>query len=119
MAITGGFVALAHAISQLLQQGVLVRSPLTRQIAAVSVGLLQGEPFLDLNYVEDVAADVDFNVVMNHKLEIIEVQGTAEAGSFSRQQLNQMLDFSEQGIKELLTAQRNAISDWNQLFVEN
>jgi ribonuclease PH len=117
MAITGGFVALAHAISQLLHQGVIERSPLCGQIAAVSVGLLEGEPFLDLNYVEDVAADVDFNVVMNHKMDIVEVQGTAEAGSFSRQQLNQMLDFSEQGIQELLTAQRNAISDWNTLFV--
>jgi ribonuclease PH len=119
MAITGGFVALAHAISQLLQQGVLERSPLCRQIAAVSVGLLQGEPYLDLNYIEDVSAEVDFNVVMNHKMQIIEVQGTAEAGSFSRQQLNQILDFSEQGIQQLLTAQRNAISDWNTLFIEN
>ena len=64
MAITGGFVALAHAISQLLQQGVLELSLLCGQVAAVSVGLLQGEPFLDLNYVEDVAADVDFNVVI-------------------------------------------------------
>ncbi|MCW9679742.1 ribonuclease PH [Dolichospermum planctonicum UHCC 0167] len=119
MAITGGFVALAHAISQLLQQGVLERSPLCGQIAAVSVGLLQGEPYLDLNYIEDVSAEVDFNVVMNHKMQIIEVQGTAEAGSFSRQQLNQILDFSEQGIQQLLTAQRNAISDWNTLFIEN
>jgi len=119
MAITGGFVALAHGISQLLQQGVLERSPLCRQIAAVSVGLLQDEPFLDLNYIEDVAADVDLNVVMNDKLGIIEVQGTAEVGSFSRQQLNQMLDFSEQGIQQLLTAQKNAIPDWNTLFIEN
>jgi ribonuclease PH len=55
---------------------------------------------------------------MNHKMGIIEVQGTAEAGSFSREQLNQMLDFSEQGIQQLLTAQRNAISDWNTLFIE-
>ncbi|MDB9482907.1 ribonuclease PH, partial [Dolichospermum circinale CS-537/05] len=119
MAITGGFVALAHAISQLLQQGVLERSPLCRQIAAISVGLLQGEPYLDLNYIEDVSAEVDFNVVMNHKMQIIEVQGTAEEGSFSRQQLNQILDFSEQGIQQLLIAQRNAISDWNTLFIEN
>ncbi|MFM7407987.1 MAG: ribonuclease PH [Cuspidothrix sp.] len=117
MAITGGFVALAHAISQLLQQGVLKRSPLIEQIAAVSVGLLQGEPFLDLNYVEDVAADVDFNIVMNQKLAIIEVQGTAEAGTFTRQQLNQLLDFSEQGIQELLLAQKEAIPDWNSLFL--
>lgn len=117
MAVTGGFVALAHAISQLLHKGVLKRSPLIEQIAAISVGLLQGEPFLDLNYVEDVAADVDFNIIMNQKLAIIEVQGTAEAGSFTRQQLNQLLDFSEQGIQQLLLAQKEAIPDWNSLFL--
>ncbi|NJL65258.1 MAG: ribonuclease PH [Methylacidiphilales bacterium] len=114
-AITGGFVALANAISKLIQQGVLERSPLTGQIAAISVGLLSGEPFLDLNYVEDVAATVDFNVVMNQHLGIIEIQGTAEEGSFTRQQLNQLMDFSEKGIQHLLTAQREAISDWDRL----
>ncbi|MGM3306247.1 ribonuclease PH [Anabaena sp. WFMT] len=118
-AITGGFVAMAHAISQLLQQGVLERSPLCGQIAAVSVGLLEKEAFLDLNYIEDVAASVDFNVVMNQNLEIIEIQGTAEEGSFNRQQLNQLLDVSEKGIQELLIAQRNAIPDWNTLFIGN
>jgi ribonuclease PH len=116
-AITGSFVALANAISQLLHQGKLERSPLCGQIAAVSVGLLEGEPFLDLNYIEDVAASVDFNVVMNQQLEIIEVQGTAEEGSFSRKQLNQLLDLAEQGIGELLIAQREAITDWNEIFV--
>ena len=65
---------------------------------------------------EDVAADVDFNIVMNQKLAIIEVQGTAEASSFTRQQLNQILDFSEQGIQQLLLAQKEAIPDWNSLF---
>ncbi|MEB3148697.1 MAG: ribonuclease PH [Sphaerospermopsis sp.] len=115
-AITGGFVALAHSISQLLQRGVLERSPLCGQVAAVSVGLLESEAFLDLNYIEDVAATVDFNVVMNHNLGIIEVQGTAEDGSFSRQQLNQLLDIAEKGIQELLIAQRDAIPNWNTLF---
>jgi ribonuclease PH len=114
-AITGGFVALTNAISKLIQQGILERSPLTGQIAAISVGLLAGEPFLDLNYVEDVAATVDFNVVMNQHLGIIEVQGTAEEGYFTRQQLNQLMDFSEKGIQQLLTAQREAISDWDKL----
>jgi ribonuclease PH len=114
-AITGGFVALANAISKLIQQGVLERSPLTGQIAAISVGLLAGEAFLDLDYVEDVAATVDFNVVMNQHLGIIEIQGTAEEGSFTRQQLNQLMDFSEKGIQYLLTAQREAISDWDKL----
>lgn len=115
-AITGSFVALAHAISQLLQRGVLERSPLCGQVAAVSVGLLEGESFLDLNYIEDVAATVDFNVVMNQNLEIIEVQGTAEEGSFNRQQLNKLLDVAEKGIQELLIAQRDAITNWNILI---
>ncbi|TAE57001.1 MAG: ribonuclease PH [Nostocales cyanobacterium] len=118
-AITGSYIAVANAISQLLQQGILERSPLCGQVAAVSVGLLEGEAFLDLNYIEDVAASVDFNVVMNHKLGIIEVQGTAEEGSFSRQQLNQLLDLAETGIQELLTAQRQVIDDWNNIFTDN
>ena len=109
-AITGGFVALADAIASLVEQGVLERSPILHQIAAVSVGLLQGEPFLDLDYTEDVAADIDFNVVMNQQLEIIEIQGTAESGSFSRIQLNQIMDLAEKGIQDLFTAQRQALA---------
>jgi ribonuclease PH len=109
-AITGGFVALAQAIAQLIEQGVLERSPIRHQVAAVSVGLLHGEPFLDLNYVEDVAAEIDFNVVMNDSLGIIEIQGTAEAGSFSRTQLNQMMDLAEKGIQDLLLAQRQVLA---------
>ena len=108
--ITGGYVALAHAINKLLQRGELTQSPLTESIAAISVGLIEGEAFLDLDYPEDVAAEVDFNVVMNSKLDLIEVQGTAEAGSFSRQQMNQMLDFAEKGITELITAQKQALT---------
>jgi len=107
--ITGGFVAVADALNKLVQKGDLVRSPLIRQVAAVSVGLLDGEPFLDLNYVEDVAAEIDCNVVMNGDLNIIEIQGTAEEGSFSRSQLNQILDVAETGIQELLEAQRQAL----------
>ncbi len=107
--ITGGFVALADAIASLIKQGGLEKSPIRHQVAAVSVGLLQGEPLLDFNYVEDVAAEVDFNVVMNGDLGIIEVQGTAEEGSYSRTQMNQMLDLAEKGIQELLAAQRQAL----------
>jgi ribonuclease PH len=105
-AITCGYVALAHGIDKLLQQGELTTSPLLEPVAAVSVGLIAGEAYLDLNYAEDVAADVDFNVVMNGKLELIEVQGTAESGSFSRSQMNQMLDYAEMGIKQLLSSQQ-------------
>ncbi len=109
--ITGGYVALADALNKLVKTGVLERSPLFHQVAAVSVGLLQGEPFLDLNYSEDVAAEVDFNVVMNEQLGIIEVQGTAEDGSYSRTQLNQIMDLADQGIQTLLEAQRLTLED--------
>ena len=105
-AITGGYVALADGINKLLKQGKLEKSPLIEAIAAISVGIIDNQAYLDLDYPEDVAADVDFNVVMNSKLELIEVQGTAEAGSFSRHQLNQMLDLAEQGITQLVKAQK-------------
>jgi ribonuclease PH len=108
-AITGSFIALANAIEDLIRRGILTRSPLRHQIAAISVGLLHGEPMLDLNYVEDVAAEVDFNVVMNEQLGIIEVQGTAEEGTFSRALMNQIIDVAEKGIGELLELQRQAL----------
>ncbi|MEL6901160.1 MAG: ribonuclease PH [Cyanobacteria bacterium J06606_4] len=109
--ITGAYVALQDAIAHLLKTGDLTTSPIRHQIAAISVGLLEGEPFLDLNYPEDFAADIDFNVVMNDKLEFIEVQGTAEAGSFTRAQLNAMLDFAEKGIEQLMSLQTAALSN--------
>lgn len=107
--ITGGYVALGLAIKKLLQQGELTESPLLSPVAAVSVGLLENEVFLDLNYPEDLAAEVDFNLVMNGDLQIIEVQGTAESGTYSRQQLNQIMDLAESGIKELLQLQQQII----------
>ena len=106
--ITGGFVALREAVETLVEQGLLDQSPLIHEVAAVSVGLLEDEVFLDLNYEEDVAATVDFNVVLNETLDIVEVQGTAEDGSFSRQQMTRILDVAELGIKQLLVAQRAA-----------
>jgi ribonuclease PH len=109
-AITGGFVALSDAINRLLATGELERSPIRHQIAAISVGLLEGEPYLDLDYSEDVAAEIDFNVVLNEDLNIIELQGTAEEGSYTRSQLNQMLDMAEKGIKEVMALQRQAIA---------
>ena len=108
-AITGSYIALASAIEKLIARGELEKSPLVTAVAAVSVGLIEGEAFLDLNYTEDVKADVDLNVIMNSNLELIEVQGTAESRSFNRYQLNQMLDLAEQGIKELLSAQNQAL----------
>ncbi len=109
-AITGGFVALKDALDKLVARGELERSPLVRQVAAVSVGLLEGEAFLDLNYLEDVAADVDCNVVMNDRLDLIEIQGTAEEGSFSRAQLDRILTLAEQGIQQLLDLQLQTFS---------
>lgn len=106
--ITGGYVALKDAVNKLVTDGILPRSPLIREVAAVSVGLVEGKAFLDLKYEEDVAAAVDFNVVLNGDLDIIEVQGTAEEGSFSRSQMNELMDLAEKGIQELLDLQRQA-----------
>jgi ribonuclease PH len=106
-AITGSFVALQDAVNQLLSQDRLDRSPLIHQVAATSVGLIEGFPYLDLNYIEDVKADVDCNVVMNESGGIIEVQGTAEAGSFSRSELDAIMTTAELGIKQLLMLQKS------------
>jgi ribonuclease PH len=108
--ITGAYVALKDAVNALLARGELSQSPLVHEVAAVSVGIIEGEVFLDLKYEEDVAAAVDFNLVLNENLDIIEMQGTAEEGSYSRQQMNQILDMGELGIKQLLAAQRTVVS---------
>lgn len=110
-AITGSYVALCDAITKLLKNGELEQSPVRHQVAAVSIGLIEGQPLLDLDYPEDVAADTDFNVVMNENLDLIELQGTAEEGAFSRSQLTQMLDLAELGIKQLLELQRQALQN--------
>lgn len=108
--IVGGWVALADAMNRLVTAGELTTSPIRHAIAAVSVGMIDEEACLDLNYTEDVAASVDLNVVMNDQLDLIEIQGTAEEQSFSRSQLNAMLDLAELGIRDLLTAQSEAIT---------
>ena len=106
--ITGGYVALQEAIETLIARGDLEKSPLKCGIGAISVGLIEGEAMLDLDYPEDFAADVDCNVVMTSNLELIEVQGTAEEGSYSRAQLNAILDLAEKGIGEITVLQRAA-----------
>ncbi|ACB53872.1 ribonuclease PH [Crocosphaera subtropica ATCC 51142] len=108
--ITGGYVALALALNKLIKKGELIQSPLRFPVAAISVGLIEGEAFLDLNYPEDSKADIDFNVVMTGNLDLIEVQGTAEENSFTRSQLNDILDLAELGIKELVSLQNQALS---------
>jgi ribonuclease PH len=107
--ITGGFVALCDAVQMLLDNHELDYSPIRHQIAAISVGLLESDLLLDLNYLEDVAASTDCNLVMNENLDLIEIQGTAEEGHFSRSQFNQILDLAEQGIQELMALQRQVI----------
>ena len=107
--ITGAFVALHDAVSQLRAQKKLAANPIRDFIAAVSVGVYEGTPVLDLDYLEDSRCDTDMNVVMTGSRGIVEVQGTAEGAPFSREQLGSMMDLAAQGISELVAAQRAAL----------
>ena len=108
--ITGGFVALAQAIAQARSQGLIRKNPLVGPVAAVSVGYVQNQLYLDLDYPLDVRAEVDMNIVMNHKGELIEVQGTGEHGHcFTRKQLDAMLDLAGKGVSKLVRLQRKAL----------
>ena len=109
-AITGGYVALHDALTRLVQAGTLGANPLTDFCAAVSVGVVDGEARLDLPYVEDVKAETDMNVVMTGSGGLIEVQGTAEGAPFSREELDQLLDYATKGIGELVEMQRALLS---------
>ncbi|MHB1156755.1 MAG: ribonuclease PH [Phycisphaerales bacterium] len=114
--ITGAFVALADAVTWARKQGWIERdprnprrNPIVGPVAAVSVGIVDGKVVLDLDYKLDSAAEVDMNVVMNHRGEYIEVQGTGEHGTFDGEQLNAMLGMARRGIKQLIAAQRKAL----------
>ena len=109
--ITGGFVALCMAVDKLMKQGKLKESPIIHQIAAVSAGVVEDTPCLDLCYVEDSAAQTDMNFVMNEQGAFIELQGTGEGRAFSRSELNQLLALGEKGIEELHDMQREALGD--------
>ena len=109
-AITGAFVALSLAIRKLLTEGKLTASPLLHPVAAVSMGIVNGHPMLDLCYTEDVAATVDFNLVMNSAGEFIELQGSGEEATFTQAQLNALLDLGKLGIRNLLAAQQVALA---------
>ena len=109
-AITGACVAVTDAFEWLRREGRIARSPIKRRVAAVSVGLVGGEPRLDLEYVEDVVAEVDMNVVMSSAGGFVEVQGTGEHGTFDRAQLEQLLSLAVSGIQALDRAQREALS---------
>jgi ribonuclease PH len=108
--ITGGYLALHDTCTRLVQAHTLTANPLTSQCAAVSVGIVDGVPVLDLPYVEDVRAEVDMNVVMSGDGKVIEVQGTAEGKPFTRGELDQMLGLAEKGIGELVELQREMIA---------
>ena len=107
--ITGAFVALSIAVNKLINEGLILESPFLDPIAAVSVGIVEGQALLDLCYVEDVAAEVDMNLVMTSTGKYIEVQGTGEEATFTGDQLTQMLAFGKQGVDELAKLQRAAI----------
>jgi ribonuclease PH len=109
-AITGAFVAAQDAVAKLMGQGKLARSPITGPVAAVSVGIVQGTPVLDLEYVEDVACDTDMNVVMTGAGHFVEVQGTAEGVAFTRAEMDQLLQLAEKGIAELVQLQQQALA---------
>jgi ribonuclease PH len=107
--ITGGYVALALACRKLLSNGIIKSSPILTEVAAVSVGIIEGTPLLDLAYAEDSEAEVDMNIVCTGSGKFIEIQGTAEREPFSREQMDQMLTLAENGIKQLFTIQREAL----------
>jgi len=110
-AISGGYVALALALRRLVSEGKLPANPLLHAVAAVSVGVVLGQPRLDLCYAEDAAASVDFNLVMNSAGEFIELQGTGEEATFTEDQLAGLLRLGKAGVRELLAAQQRALQE--------
>ncbi len=108
-AITGAFVAAQDAVNQLLAQGKLKQSPIRDHVAAISVGIVQGTPLLDLEYIEDSACDTDMNVVMTGSGHFVEVQGTAEGAAFSRREMDALLELAEKGISDLVALQKKAL----------
>ncbi len=109
--ICGGAVALRMALQNMFAHGEIKSLPMPELVAAVSVGIVDGKAVLDLDYELDSTADVDMNVVMTESGQLVEIQGTAEEGTFDRRQLNEMLDLAEKGIGEIIEAQRRALAD--------
>ena len=107
--ITGAFVAAQDAVNKLMAQGKLATSPIIASVAAISVGIVQGTPLLDLEYTEDAACDTDMNVVMTGAGHFVEVQGTAEGAAFSRAEMNALLALAEKGIEELMAMQQKSL----------
>ena len=109
-AITGAFVAAQDAVNKLMADGKLKESPILDYVAAISVGIVQGTPLLDLEYTEDFACDTDMNVVMTGAGNFVEVQGTAEGAAFTRIEMDALLVLAENGIQELVAMQRQSLS---------
>lgn len=110
-AITGGYVAVVDAIRALLDSGKLSDSPIHGQVAAISAGIFDGVPVLDLDYAEDSACETDMNIVMNDAGHFVEIQGTAEGHALRRNELDALLDLAEKGIGELIAVQQRALRD--------
>jgi ribonuclease PH len=108
--ITGAYVAMMDAISYLLKNNLLQESPITDSVAAISVGVYQGTPVLDLDYIEDSDCDTDMNIVMTGNGGFVEIQGTAEGDPFSRDTMSAMLDLAVHGIQQLSTLQKQALA---------
>jgi len=108
--VTGAYVALALAVNDLLASGKVSASPLITPVAAVSVGIVRGQPLLDLAYVEDSVADADVNVIQTLHGDLVEVQGTAEGAAFPRHRLDQLLDLAHEGNRQLFSAQQAALA---------
>jgi len=109
--ITGAYVALARAIHTARRDGLIKGNPLAGPVAAVSVGVVNGKNYLDLDYELDSVADVDMNVVMNHRRQFIELQGTGEQATFDRDQLDKLLDLADRGVRKLIQQQRAALRE--------
>ena len=109
--ITGGCVAIALACRALVASGKVARSPLRQLVAAVSVGMVEGRPVLDLDYVEDKDAAVDFNVVLTEEGRFVEVQGAGEESTFSQQEFHALVDLGSKGVRELIERQRTILSE--------
>jgi ribonuclease PH len=107
--ITGAFVAAQDAVNKLIAQGKLAASPIKDHVAAISVGILDGQPLLDLEYVEDSTCDTDMNVVMTGAGHYVEVQGTAEGAAFTRKEMDALLALAEKGIAELVAKQKQSL----------
>jgi ribonuclease PH len=108
-AITGAFVAAQDAVTKLLAEGKITTSPILSHVAAVSVGIVEGTPLLDLEYIEDVNCDTDMNVVMTGKGHFVEVQGTAEGVAFTRAEMDELLRLADKGIAELIEMQTKSL----------